>query len=132
MPIELQEMLQSAKHRAWWYFLTGDELCFYYTIGYAHMWSPDGEEVLTRLRRTMASPKRTLTFFWSPLGLSLVEIPLKGILFDPQYFCSHIFSAIVQNRLSETAEDRRRKMGVHFDTVIRHTVKCVIYYLRAN
>jgi hypothetical protein len=61
------------------------------------MWSPDGEEVPTQLRRTMASPKRILTVFWSPLGLPLVEILLKGIFFDPQYFCSGIFSAIVQN-----------------------------------
>jgi hypothetical protein len=38
-----------------------------------------------------------LTVFWFPLGLSPIEILLKWIRFDSQYFCSSILSAIVQN-----------------------------------
>jgi hypothetical protein len=102
MAIELQQILQSAKHRRWWYFLTEDEFWLDYTIGHNHMWIPGGEEVLARPRRTIASPKRMLTVFWSPLGFSLVEIMPKGILFGFQYFCSNILSAVVQNRSSET------------------------------
>jgi hypothetical protein len=47
MVIELQQVLQSAKHRVWRYLLTGDESRFYYTIDHDHMWVLDGEEVPT-------------------------------------------------------------------------------------
>jgi hypothetical protein len=69
-----------------------------------------------------------LTVFWSPLGFSLVEILPKEILFDSQYFCSNVLSAIVQNQPSETPEDRRRRMVVHFDNATPHTAECTIDY----
>jgi histone-lysine N-methyltransferase SETMAR len=96
------------------------------------MWIPDGEEVLTRPRRMIASPKRMLAVFWSPLGFSLVEIIPKGIRFDSQYFYSNILSAIVQNQPSETSEDRRRRIMVHFDNATPHTTKRTIDELMAN
>jgi hypothetical protein len=73
-----------------------------------------------------------LTVFWSPLGFSLVETLLKGIHFDSQSFCSSLLSAIEQNRLSETPEDRRRRMVIHFDNATPCTAKFTIDYLRAN
>jgi hypothetical protein len=87
MAIELQQVLQSTKHCAWRYFLARDESWFYYTIDHDHMWIPDGEEIPTRPRRTIASPKRMLAVLCSPLGFSLVEILSKGIHCDSQYFC---------------------------------------------
>jgi hypothetical protein len=57
MVIELQQMLQCAEHRAWLCFLTGNEPWFYHTIDHDRIWTPDGEEVPTRPRRTIASPK---------------------------------------------------------------------------
>jgi hypothetical protein len=95
MAIESQQVLRSAKHRAWRYDLTGDESWFYYTIDHDHIWILDGEEVLAIPRRAITSPKRMLAVFWSPLGFSLVEILPKGIHFDSQYFTSNILSAIV-------------------------------------
>jgi hypothetical protein len=129
---DLQQVLQSAKLRAWWYFLTGEESWFHCTVDHDYLWILDGEEVLTRPRRTIASPKRMLTVFWSPLGFSLVEILPKGIHCDSQYFCSNILSAIVQTRPSETPEDRRRRTVVHFDNTTPHIVRCTIDYLREN
>jgi histone-lysine N-methyltransferase SETMAR len=73
-----------------------------------------------------------LTIFWSPLGFSLLEILPKRIHFDSQYFCSSNLSAIVQNRQSETHEDRRRRMVVHFDSATPHTAKYMIDYLKAS
>jgi hypothetical protein len=132
MAIELQQVPQSAKHRAWRYFLTGDESRFYYTIDHDHTWIPGGEEVPTRPTRMETSPKRLLIVFWSPFGFSLVEILPKGIHCDSQYFCSNILSEIVQNRPSDIHENRRRRMVVHFDNTDQHTAKCMIDYLRAN
>jgi hypothetical protein len=37
MAIELQQMLQASIHRAWRYFLTGDESWFYCTMDHDHM-----------------------------------------------------------------------------------------------
>jgi hypothetical protein len=73
-----------------------------------------------------------LTVFWSPLNLSLVEILSKGIHSDSQYFCSNILFAVVQNQPSETPEDRKRRMVLHFDTATAHTAKCTIDYLMVN
>jgi hypothetical protein len=81
MAIELQQILQSAKHRTWRYFLTGDEPWFYSTIEQDFMWIPDGGEVQTRPRRTISSPKRMMTVFLSRLVFSHVEISQKGIQF---------------------------------------------------
>jgi hypothetical protein len=105
MAIKLQQVLQSAKHCAWPYFLTGDESWLCYTTNHDHMWIPDGKVMPTQRRRTIASPERTLAVFWSQLGFSLVEILPKGIHYESQYFCSNVLSAIVQNRPSETPED---------------------------
>jgi hypothetical protein len=96
------------------------------------MWIPNGGEVPTRPRRTIASSKRMLAVFWSPLGFSHVEILSKGILFDSQSFYSNILSAIIQNPPSETPEDRRRRMVLHFDNATPRTAKCTIDSLRAN
>jgi hypothetical protein len=73
-----------------------------------------------------------MTVFWPPLGFLLVEILMKGVSFDSQYFCSSILSAIVQGRPSETPEDRRRRMVVHFDNPTPHTHKCTVDYLSAK
>jgi hypothetical protein len=73
-----------------------------------------------------------LTVFWSPLGFSLVEILSKRIRFDSEYFCSNILSAIVQNQPSETPEDRRQRMVMHFDSATAHRAKCTNDYPRAN
>jgi hypothetical protein len=37
MEIELQQVLQSAKHRAWRYFLTGDKSWLYHTLDHDYM-----------------------------------------------------------------------------------------------
>jgi hypothetical protein len=119
MAVELQYVLQFAKHRAWQYFLTGNELWFCYTIDHDRLSISDGEEVPTRPRGMMASRKRMLTVFLPPLGFAFVEIPPKWIPFDLQYFCSDILSGIAQNRPSKTSEDWRRRMVVHLDNAYR-------------
>jgi hypothetical protein len=73
-----------------------------------------------------------LAVFSSLLGFSLAEILSKGIYFDFQYFCSNILSARIQDRSSETHEDRRLRIMLHFDDATPHTAKCMIDYLRAN
>jgi hypothetical protein len=98
MAIELHQVLQFDKHRAWRYFLTGNESWFYHTINHDHKWIPDEKEAPTRRKRTTVSPNRMLIVCRSPLGLSFVEILPKGIHFDSQYFCSDILSVILQNR----------------------------------
>jgi hypothetical protein len=88
--IELKQVLASAKHRSWRYFLTDDESWFCFSSDHDHMWVAEGEKPPTRTWQTAASPKRMLTVFWSPLGFCLVEILPKGARFDAQYFCSEI------------------------------------------
>jgi hypothetical protein len=85
------------------------------------MWIPDEGELPTRPRRTIAGPERMLAVFWSALGFPRGETLPKGIDFDSQYFSSNVLSAIAHNRSSETPEDRRRKMAVHFDITTSHT-----------
>jgi hypothetical protein len=126
MAIELRQVVQSTKHRTWWYFLTGDESRFSYAIDHDCMCIPGGEQVPTRPRRAIASPSWMLTVCWSRLGFSFVEILPRRIHFDFQYFCSNILSVIRQNRLSETLEDRSRRMVLHVDNVTHHTAKCMI------
>jgi hypothetical protein len=48
MAVKSRPVLQSPKHRAWWYFPAGDEFWFDCTIGHDLMWIFDGEEVPTR------------------------------------------------------------------------------------
>jgi hypothetical protein len=96
------------------------------------MWIPNGKEVATRPRRTIASPKRILTIFWPPLSFFLVGILPKVTHLDSHDLCSATLSAIVQNSPSETPEDRKRRMMVHFDSATTHTAKCMIDCLRTN
>jgi histone-lysine N-methyltransferase SETMAR len=132
MAIELQQMVRLAKHRSWRYFLTGDESWFYFAIDHDHMWLPEGAHAPTRPRRTIASPKRMLTVFWSPLGFSLVEILPKGERFNAEYFCLQILAGIVDRRPVETAEDMKRKMVLHFDNASPHTARLSSDYMNHN
>jgi hypothetical protein len=83
---DIKQVLQSAKHRDWHYFLMGDESWFYFASDDDHMWLPEDAEVPTRPKRTIVSPKRMLTVFWSPLGFAVVELLPKGAHFDAGYF----------------------------------------------
>jgi hypothetical protein len=128
----MKQVLQSAKHRGWRYFLTGDESWFYFASDHDHMWLLEDAEVPTRPKRTIASPKRTLTVFGSPLGFAVVELLPKGAHFDAGYFSMKILAAIVERRPAGTTEDGRRKMGLHFDNASPHTARLTTEDMHQN
>jgi histone-lysine N-methyltransferase SETMAR len=132
MATELQQVVRLAKYRNWHYVLTGGESWFYFAIDHDQMWVPEGAQAPTRPRRTIASAKRMLTVFWSPLGFPLVEILPKGEPFNAGYFCLKILAGIVEHRPVETAEDMTREMVLHYDNAIPHTARLSSDYMNHN
>jgi histone-lysine N-methyltransferase SETMAR len=130
--IELKKVLCRAKHDGWRYFLTGDESWFYFDNYPDHAWVAEGATAPIRPRQTIASPKRMLTVFWSPLGFSLVQILPKGEHFNARYFCENIIAEIDRIRPASTAEDARRKIVLHFDNASPHTAAVSLDFLRSN
>jgi hypothetical protein len=113
-------------------FTSSDMLWFHFTGDHNHIWSPEGAEMPTRPRQIIASPERMLPVFWSPLGFALVEMLPRGACFDPLYFCLKILCGIVRNRPTDTAEDERRRMVLHFDNAIPYTAHHTTDYMNHN
>jgi histone-lysine N-methyltransferase SETMAR len=132
MAIQLKKSIETAKHQGWRFFLTGDESWFYFTTDYEHMWTPEGATLPTRVRRTVASAKRMLTVFWSPLGFPVIKALPKGMRFNAEYFCSVILREIDANRPSHSAVDRGRNLVLHFDNATVHTARCTQEFMREN
>jgi histone-lysine N-methyltransferase SETMAR len=130
--IDLKKVLMSAKHRGWRYILTGDESWFYFNIDHDRIWIPETEPPPTRVRQTVSSLKRMLTIFWSPLGFPLVQLLPKGHHFDADYFCSQIIREIDRIRPTETAEDAKRRLVLHFDNASPHTSTATQEFLHAH
>jgi histone-lysine N-methyltransferase SETMAR len=126
MAIRLKNVIASAKHRGWRYFLTGDESWFYFSIDQENIWLPEGIPIPTRPKKTIASPKRMLTVFWSPLGFPVIQCLPKGFRFTGEYFCSNILREIQEKRPNDRAEDGRRKLVLHFDNAAVHTARDTI------
>jgi hypothetical protein len=126
------KVLQSARQRGCHYLLTRDESWFDFTIDRDHAWIPDEQEVSTRPKRKISSPKLILTVFWSPLRCSLVELLPNGICFNARYFCSSILSTIVQNRPAAAPEGARRNIVRHFDNAGPHATRLTTDYMLGN
>jgi hypothetical protein len=60
------------------------------------------------------------TVFWSSLGFTFVERFPKGERLDALYCCLNILCGTVTNRLTDTAEDQRQRMVLHFDNATPH------------
>jgi hypothetical protein len=86
MAIELKNVIESVKYRVWRYLLTGDESWFYFSIDHDNIWLQDGVPIPTRPKKTISSPKRMLTVFWSPLGFPVIQSLPKRVRFTGEYF----------------------------------------------
>jgi hypothetical protein len=74
----LLNTLAAAHHDSWSHFITGDESWFYCSTGYETIRLPGGEERSIREKKVMKAENKTLTSFWSPRRLHLVDSLPKG------------------------------------------------------
>jgi hypothetical protein len=132
MGIELKNVIESAKHRGWRSFVTGDEFWFSSSLDHENIWLRDGVPIPTRPKKTIASPTRMLTVFWSPLSFPVIQSLPKGVYCTGEYFCSNILRDIQKKRPGDRAEDRRRKLMLHFDNASVHTARGTIDFMRRN
>jgi hypothetical protein len=101
-------------------------------MNHDHVGLPDGDEAPIQSKQTIASPKRMVTVFWSPIRSSGVEILPIGQHFDAQYFTLTILSVIAEHRGMQTWEDQNRKIVLYFDNASPHTARSTIGYMNRN
>jgi hypothetical protein len=132
MAIQLKNVIGSAKHRGWRFALTGDECRFCFSINQENIWLQDGVPIPTKPMKTIASPKRMLTVFWSPLGFPVIQSRWKGVCLNGVYFCWNIVPNIQEKRPSDRVEDGRRKLVLPVDNASVHTARDTIDFMRQN
>jgi hypothetical protein len=74
----LLDLLGSVQHQGWKYFVTLDEVWFYFSSQHEQIWLPDQEDPPTIQQQTISNPKTMLTVVWNPHGFHLVSLLPKG------------------------------------------------------
>jgi hypothetical protein len=85
MVIELLQILSGLSTRQWHDIVILDESWVYLFSEHDLMWTAPGEIVVDRERRTVQSPKFTLTVVWDPIGFHVLKALPKGRKFNAQY-----------------------------------------------
>ena len=117
---QLLEVIAQARHQSWRYFLTGDESWFFFVEDFAIQWVAPNQKPFQRSKRTISSPKRMITVFWSPLGFQIIEMLPKGSKFNSRYFIDEILVKIAQFHQEFNGQSNKRKLVVHMDNARPH------------
>jgi hypothetical protein len=76
--------------------VTGDESWFYHETGHSAQWSVCRDDVATKTKPTISTPKFMLTVMWGVKGFQVVDLMTWQDQFNSQYFVEHVMVPFVQ------------------------------------
>lgn len=129
---QLLQVIKQARHQSWKYFLTGDESWFFFLEDYEIQWLKPDQKPSTKTRRIIASPKRMLTVFWSPIGFRIVEMLPHGEKFNADYFINCILKKIVDSNPKQSSNSSKRRVVLHMDNATPHRAKATQNFAQKN
>jgi hypothetical protein len=92
MSQNLLQVLRLAKHHAWKYIVTLDEVWFYFLNHFDRIWVPDDELPPSFPKQTIAGQKLMIIVVWNPQGLHVIESLPKGIKWTGRHYSDDILS----------------------------------------
>ena len=116
---QLLEVLESQRVVGFAHLVTGDESWFLRHYERERMWCLSADEVPTRVKPTIATPKTMLTVFLSVRGAIFTDWLPSGAKFNSTYFCEYILGPLSQILHSQHNPDAARPI-VHFDNATPH------------
>jgi hypothetical protein len=99
--MELFEMLQHQKDRAWDDTVTLNESWFYFTTDHEWIWLPEGTEAPEGERITVQSRKMMVTIVWNHTRFDRIIALPKRMKFNPDYYVSQILDSLAEWRSSQ-------------------------------
>jgi histone-lysine N-methyltransferase SETMAR len=122
------QVLRLAKHHAWKYIATLDEVWFHFSNHFDPIRLPHDELPPFFPKQTIASQKLMITVVWNSHGCHVIQCLPKGIKWTSRYYSDNILSSIAA--LWDVGS--HRKMAVHADNTRSHVAKCVTEYMDHN
>jgi hypothetical protein len=112
--------------------VTGDESWFYLETGHSAQWSVCRDDVATKTKPTISTPKCTLTVMWGVKGFRVVDLMTSQDQFNSQYFVEHIMVPLVQEIFPHGQNRRAPRLHLHLDNRRVHFSKVAEQFLEAN
>ena len=129
--MQLLKILQSAKHRSFKYFVTGDESWFEYDYYHVRQWIPLTAPRGIRCKKIISQKKVMLTVFWNPHGFAVIDFLPKEQTFNSQYYVSNILLELSKKN-GENSKRVKRKLVVHADNAKPHTSRFTTLFMESN
>jgi hypothetical protein len=112
--------------------VTGDESWFYLDWAAATKWSVSRDDVPTRVRRVINTPKYVLTVMWGVSGVHVIDVMTGQERFDSQYDLRSIMAPLVQSIYPHGRTPHDLRLHLHVDNCRVHFAKVVEQFLTAN
>jgi hypothetical protein len=108
-------MLEALQKNNFRTVVTGDESWFDLETGHSAQWSLCRDDVATKTKPTINTPKFMLTVMWAVKGFHVVDLMTSQNQFNSQYFVEHIMMPLVQEIFAHGRDRRALRLHFHLD-----------------
>jgi hypothetical protein len=89
-------MLEARQKNSLRKVVTGDESWFYLETGHSAQWSVCRDDVASKTKPTISTPKFMLTLMWRIKGFHVADLTTSQNQFNSQYFVEQVMVPLVQ------------------------------------
>ena len=129
---ELLPILEALQRNNFRNVVTGDESWFYLETGHSAQWSVCRDDVATKTKPTISTPKFMLTVIWGVEGFHVVDLMTSQDRFNSRYFVEHVMVPLVQEIFPHGRNRRALRLHLHLDNCRVHFSKVSEQFLEAN
>jgi hypothetical protein len=112
---ELLPMLEALQKTNFRKVVTGDESLFYLEMGHSAQWSVCRDDVATKTKSTISTPKFMMTVMWGVKGFHIADLMTSQDQFNSQYFVEHVLVSLVQEIFPHGRNRRSLRLYLHLD-----------------
>jgi histone-lysine N-methyltransferase SETMAR len=129
---ELLPMLEALQKQNFRKCVTEDDSWFYPETRHSAQWSVCHDDVATKTKPTIGTPKFMLTAMWGRKGFHVMGLMTLQNQFNSQYFAEHIMAPFVQKISLHGRNRRARRLHLHVDNCRVHFSKVTGQFCEAN
>jgi histone-lysine N-methyltransferase SETMAR len=129
---ELPLMLEALQKSNFGKVVTGDESWFYLETGHSAQWSVSRDNVATKTKPMIGTPKFMWTVMWGIKVFHVVDLMTSQSQFNSQYFVEHIMMPLVQEIFPHGRNQRALRLHLHLDNCWVHFSKVAEQFCAAS
>jgi histone-lysine N-methyltransferase SETMAR len=125
-------MLEALQKNSFRKVVTRDESWFYLETEHSAQWSVCRNDMATKTKLTISTPKFMLTVMWRIKGFHVADLMTSQNQFNSQYFVEHVMVPIAQEIFPHGRNRRALPLHLHLDNSRVHFSKVAEQFLEAN